>query len=132
MTSPEPDLRHVLARLPEPPLPDLLWSRVDAARARRTRRVRGVTAAGVAALVACAVAVPLLHAPDAARPQQQAIAVPAAPAPATELSIADLKLIDRALQAAYARGASDDEIDPLWQVRRKLATAPPQSDANGI
>ena len=29
-------------------------------------------------------------------------------------------VIDRALQAAYARGASDEEVAPLWEIRERM------------
>jgi len=45
------------------------------------------------------------------------------PIPATTRSsapIAHLQAVDRALQAAYANGASDDELSPLWDIRERL------------
>ena len=75
----------------------------------------GVLAVGPLALLWPAQDAPAPHAPATA----------AAPRTAPEITpgnAADaLPAIDQALQNAYARGASDDEIAPLWEVRQRLA-----------
>lgn len=114
------DIRRTLADLPEPPLPAGLWSRVQAAQARRAARLRG----GVAGVLAIAVvAVGALSFGVLPQPQSPG-ADDTSSGVATTVDVAsdeaeDVRAIDRALQAAYARGASDDEIEPLWQARRR-------------
>lgn len=111
-----PDRFHeLLQSLPEPPEPGL-WPRVLAARRRQRRRRRRVVAGaasfGVAALLAVALW-PGVQAP------------PAVDTPAIVQATPDvdeqLRALDRALQTAYDRGASDDELAPLWEVRQALA-----------
>ncbi len=105
-----------LRALPEPPLPEAVWQRLDARRARRVAMRRG----GV--LSACVLAGGLAFVGFMPR-GDEAIAPTALPE--SHLARAahgeSLSTIDRALQAAYARGASDDEVAPLWEVRRQLA-----------
>jgi hypothetical protein len=38
-----------------------------------------------------------------------------------------VQAIDRALQAAYARGASDEEVAPLWEIRQRMIVKQPAS-----
>src|SRR3546814_17035311 len=58
-------------------------------------------------------------APDASRTAQPVVAtVPVAPAPAAV--DVELRAIDRALQAGYARNATDDELEALWAQRQRL------------
>lgn len=110
-----PDRFHeLLQSLPEPPEPGL-WPRVLAARRRQRRQrrvVAGVASFGVAALLAVALW-PGVQAP------------PAVDTPAIVQATPDvdeqLRALDRALQTAYDRGASDDELAPLWEVRQALA-----------
>lgn len=117
-----PDRFHeLLQSLPEPPEPDL-WPRVLAARRRqrhRRRVVAGAASFGVAALLAVALwpgvpAPPPVDAPAIVR--------------ATPGVDEQLRALDRALQTAYDRGASDDELAPLWEVRQALAA---QLDGGG-
>ena len=105
-----------LRSLPEPPLPGEVWQRLEKRRARRTAARRGA-----ALLVLVVGGFAFLgfmpgdgEAPIVPAPTQASLV---AKVPHTER----LSTIDRALQAAYARGASDDEVAPLWEVRKRLA-----------
>src|SRR3546814_17572295 len=58
-------------------------------------------------------------APDASRTAQPVVAtVPVAPAPAAV--DVELRAIDRALQAGYARNATDDDLEAPWAQRQRL------------
>lgn len=83
--------------------PTGLGERVRAAYRQRWRRLRGAGAAS-AIVVAAVMLLPAL-------PPGAAVAPPTRPDPT-------LQALDRALQAAYARGASDAELAPLWAARR--------------
>jgi hypothetical protein len=121
MTHDDTSLRRHLRSMPEPPLPDTLQSRLHASHTRRGRLLRTGTGAAVVALLA----VMLLPFPHTTQP-------PAASTAASQDAAADarrarLEVIDRALQAAYQRGASDDEVAPLWKARQALLDEPPPS-----
>ncbi len=103
-----------LRSLPEPPLPGEVWQRLDRRRARRTAARRGGLALALAGGFAFLGFMPGSD-EKAVPPHPPASAV--AQAPRAE----SLSTIDRALQAAYVRGASDDEVAPLWEVRKRLA-----------
>lgn len=113
-------VRRHLETLPEPALPDALQQRLQQSLHRRRRRLRLAIAGGAAAVVAVAI-FPLLP------PWQE----PPTPAPMTHVPpvepgntrMSQLHALDRALQAAYDRGASDDEIAPLWEARRALTAS---------
>ena len=113
-TYPHP-LRAQLDALPPPPLPPGLWPRL----ARRRKRQLAVRRAGMALAIGVLAAGPLAL----LRPAQDAPAptIVAAPGIAPGNAADALPAIDQALQNAYARGASDDEIAPLWDVRQRLA-----------
>ncbi|HEY1036449.1 MAG TPA: hypothetical protein VGE09_15850 [Pseudoxanthomonas sp.] len=115
-----------LAALPEPDLPPALWPRVHLARVRQhERRKRFV--AGCAAVLAL-VALPLVY----TRVSTPPAAAPEAFAAASRAPVHDepLRAVDRELQHAYERGASEQELQWLWQRRQSLArngnTALPQ------
>lgn len=114
-------LRTMLASLPEPPLPPDLWPAIERARQRRQTRLRVAAATlgslALAALLAWPVNQPTFAPapPEASRSSTTLVATPA-PGPA-------LQAIDRALQTAYARGASDDEVAPLWRMRGQLSAS---------
>lgn len=117
--------RAYLASLDDPPLPEGLWQRVEAARGRRMR-VRG---AAVASVAVCALAAGLLlqdpdGAPEEVAAGSAAAVVQPADAAADDIGLT-VRAIDRALQAAYDRNASDDEIEPLWEARRELVRVAP-------
>ncbi|WP_028916123.1 hypothetical protein [Pseudoxanthomonas sp. J35] len=121
MTPPD-RLHELLQSLPEPPEPDL-WPRVLAARRRQRRQrrvVAGAASFGLAALLVVALWPRL-------QPPQPAVDAPAI-VQATPDVDAQLRALDRALQVAYDRGASDDELAPLWEVRQALAA---QLDGGG-
>jgi hypothetical protein len=120
MTTPDKLLQEHLRQLPDAPLPADLWQRVNGARGRMRRRRIGLAATtlAVAAVVALS---PLMRspAPDASRAAQPMVATgPVTPDPAAVE--VELRAIDRALQAGYARNATDDELEPLWAQRQRL------------
>src|SRR5690606_14611731 len=106
--------------LPRPPdlaRPDELWPRLRAGQrhaVRRRRVLHGASASALALLLVAVVPWPGLHVPVDA-PQGVA-------ATDGELIRDQIVTIDRALQVAYARGASDAEVEPMWQARNVLAT----------
>ena len=121
-------VKAYLAGLQAPPLPDGLWQRVEAARRRRMAARLGVAAScagavGVLTLVLFQASV--LPGRQAAPPARVADAAPAAaPAVAAEENIhRSVQAIDRALQVAYDRQATDDEVAPLWQARKELLSS---------
>ncbi len=121
----EPDpqrLRRHLQALPDPVPPATLEARLLAAQGRRSRLLRtGATVVALCMVVLVAMPDPgRLPGPDAPARQQAA----------RETTRLKLQAIDRALQTAYARGASDDELAPLWEARTQLMrSAAPTADA---
>ena len=112
----DPDqLQRLLESMPEAPVPDSLWPRVREQRRRQLRRRRigtGLASTALAALL-------LVSAwPD--RPTRSP--GPAAHPPVLAVHGTDerVRALDQALQTAYERGASDDEVAPLWEARRAL------------
>lgn len=104
----DPILDH-LRSLPDAPLPDTLWPRLQQRQRTRVARQRRAFGAGL-----CAVTLGLtLSLMSVAPPPSSRSPQPGAP-------IAHLQAVDRALQAAYANGASDDELSPLWDIRERL------------
>src|SRR3546814_12240925 len=70
-------------------------------------------------------------APDASRTAQPVVAtVPVAPAP-TAVDV-ELRAIDRALQAGYARNATDDELKALWAQRQRLRSEERRVETEGV
>ena len=128
------EVRSRLAALPEF-MPDAaLWPRVQAAHQRRLRlrtiRRAGFGSAIAAVLVAIVISMP--RAPDqtartrlAAR-QQESHALERkwqdmrGDAPDDPIARANVRLVDRALQAAYDRGATPAELALLWQKRNEV------------
>lgn len=117
--------RHQLEALPPPPLPDDLWPRLAARRERERNRRRWLGAA--AGLVLAAVALPLLQPAVDEPPHPVAERLATTPQPTADAILA----VDRALQAAYARGATDAEVSPLWEIRRHLSASRAVRDADG-
>lgn len=130
------DVRAYLHTLPQPPLAPTLWPRL-----RKRRRSQRVAAAAWLAMAAGSAAMALALALSQPEPAPAAFAlVPpgtpgsdatgsAAPGPdATRPeigSVAALHALDRMLQAGYARGASTEQLSPLWQARERLASSSP-------
>ena len=113
-------VREQLGALPEVPLPDALWPRVEALRNSKMSRRKWGASAATMAFVAL-MAIPLL------RPMSVDIGVEgnesviaSRTAPALPDVQAEVRALDRALQAAYDRGASDAEIAPMWVARDAL------------
>lgn len=108
-----------------------LWVRIQALdqRHRQRRRIRFAALAGGLAtlLAALALVVPggpwhpaesadlALRQATSQQLQEQLASVASARADVSALS--DLRVIDAALQAAYDRNATDDELDALWIMR---------------
>lgn len=113
-------VREQLHALPEIPLPDALWRRVDAKRRRKLRHRKlgvGIAALALAAVMAAPLLIPMFAGAD--RAQNEPIA--AHPPMRAERDVqAELRALDHALQAAYDRGASDAEIAPMWVARDAL------------
>lgn len=101
-------------------MPDLVWSRIERTLARRMR----LRAAAMAAVLAAVAAVPFLLAPP---PPTQTAPKMADAAVADEAAAESLRALDRELQAAYDRNASNAEIALLWQVRRAMAGGDPDA-----
>lgn len=108
------DLKGYAERLPAPVPGPALRDRIVALHAARRARRRSVAGAlGVLALVALA---------GALMPREVA-----SPGPDRVAAAAELRAADRALQAAYERGADDVELTLLWSRRdalRRGETAP--------
>lgn len=113
-------VRQELHDLPEIPLPDALWQRVEAGRRLKIRRRKLFASTASLALVtvmAMPLLVPLFTATDVIQSEPLAAHQPIR----SEQDVhSELRAIDRALQAAYDRGASDAEIAPMWVVRNTL------------
>lgn len=108
---------QALARTPDQVPPDALWQRLRAGQRRavlRRRLAGGATASALALLLVAVLPWPLAQAPTAPAPASVATQDPA-------LIQEQIVSIDRALQVAYARGASDEEVAPMWQARNALA-----------
>lgn len=105
-----------LRALPEPPLSETVWSQLDARRTRSVALRRGGMVSAFVVVGGLAFVGLIPHEREAAAPDAAQVTGIAQASHGESLST-----IDRALQAAYARGASDDEVAPLWEVRRQLA-----------
>lgn len=113
-------VREQLHALPEIPLPDALWQRVDDKRRQKLRRRKlgvGIAALALAAVMAAPLLIPMFAGVD--RAQNEPIAAHL-PMRAERDVQAELRALDHALQAAYDRGASDAEIAPMWVARDAL------------
>ena len=113
-------LREQLRSLPDLPPPDALWSKLQNRQRQRTTRHRLLIGTGLAT---CALAAGVLF---SVKPP---VSLPT-PLPDMHTSadlaaepVRNLKAVDHALQVAYARGASDEELAPLWNIRQQLASA---------
>jgi ferric-dicitrate binding protein FerR (iron transport regulator) len=118
------DIRRMLASAPESPPSPALWARVVAGRRRQIRRRRiAAGVAGAAVMMAFALLLPWAGpASDPAEDQMASVVT----MPGNPDVAADVRAIDHALQVAYRRGASDDELAPLWNTRQQiLARVPP-------
>ncbi|MDZ4812802.1 MAG: hypothetical protein SGI99_09355 [Pseudomonadota bacterium] len=112
---PDGGMRGYLSGLPVADSSAALWPRIERTRLRRRRR-RLLAGSGVlGALVLLAVLMVRVPVPaDAPALTREA-------APVIEIA-AELRDIDRSLQAAYDRDASPEQIDALWQAREFAAT----------
>jgi hypothetical protein len=137
VNTPDESLRRQLEALPDPVLPEALWTSFQASHRARVHRRRLGLAASVAAVGLLAL-LPVLQR-DAERDVSVVhdTAPVAAPGSRDKDASAPLWVVDAAIQNAYDEGASDDEIQPLWEARQRLmtlqsrqrgpATAPPHS-----
>jgi hypothetical protein len=120
MTEPSIHLRQGLDTLPEVPLPDALWQRVEAGRRQKMRRRNfgiGIASLALIAVMATPLLVPLITDSDSGQGEPL---VASQPANGQRDIQADLHVLDQALQAAYDRGASDAEVAPMWVAREAL------------
>lgn len=112
-------VRERFDALPEVPLPESLWQRVDARRRKKIlRRKLGMSAATLALAGVLAISVPgrLFNPPVDSGHQ---VAIVRSTFMQRDIQ-ADVQAIDHALQTAYDRGASDAEIAPMWVARDAL------------
>lgn len=125
MHDPKDPLIERLQRAPTLAPPEALWTRLHDGQRRAIRRRRfavGATASALSLLLVTAV--PWLSLP----PQAETHPVPQASA-AMDDAREQIATLDRALQTAYDRGASDQEVAPMWAMRHALvATAPDLAD----
>ncbi len=126
-------VQAMLDKLPEFEPDASLWTRIEDAHARRRRSRSAVRTGWIGAGIAAALAVVVLRigAPEggtsgveadttAWQMQSEALErewLASARAPGHVPARARLLGIDDALQAAYDRGATSDELAPLWQQR---------------
>lgn len=109
-----------LHALPEIPLPDALWRRVDAKRRQKIRRRKlgvGIAALALATAMATPLLIPMFAGADRAPNERIAAHLPMRGERDVQ---AELRALDHALQAAYDRGANDAEIAPMWVARDAL------------
>lgn len=137
MAEPELSLKTLrLAALPEFDPPPQLWTRIEAAHLRRRQRRRmALWGAGLAAAALFATVFTLLP---------TAPTLPAGPNPLVQLqqvsheleqryaglamvspleSETELHAVELALQRAYDRGATAEELTPLWQQRNEVLSS---------
>ena len=125
MTDSHDALRERLQALPEVPLPETLWPRVEAARRRKIRRRKlggGIAATLLVATMTMPLLAPMWSGAPALQQHGQRIARQLGHGPDVQ---AELRALDSALQAAYDRGASDAEIAPMWVARDALLAGNP-------
>ncbi|MGY0632825.1 hypothetical protein [Luteimonas sp. A478] len=130
-------MKDYLAGLEDAPLPDDLRVRVAAARRRRLAARLGVAASCSVAVAAFAFA---LVQPEGMLRQETlspglAVEAPADVSPAAIVDEKEIyrsvQAIDRALQVAYDRQATDEEVAPLWEARQDLMLAAAAVRKNG-
>lgn len=117
-------LHAYLAALPEAPPSPALWTRLAQARQRQLRRRRGVAVGLATGCLALGVVglfqLPRQVAPASPPPTAIDHAPATSPAPLQSAGSDAVRALDRELQLAYARNASDAELGALWDLRRNL------------
>lgn len=117
-------LHAYLAALPEAPPSPALWTRLAQARQRQLRRRRGVAVGLATGCLALGVVglfqLPRQVAPASPPPAAIDHAPATSPAPLQSAGSDAVRALDRELQLAYARNASDAELGALWDLRRNL------------
>lgn len=126
MTEASEYVRQKLDALPDIELPDAVWQRIDAYRKKQQRRrkvVAGIATFVVVSLLAAAPALRIITS-DPASSSLAATSLPKPDNVSTPQDVqAEIRALDQALQAAYARSASDAEIAPMWLVRDALVAS---------
>ncbi len=112
-------LQARLAALAEPALPASLWTRVAHARQQQRTARRRLATVGTT-LIVCAVALPFVLRQSPAPAPAPVAASTTVPMPAVPTGD-PLRAVDRELQRAYDRGASEQELQWLWQRRDAVA-----------
>lgn len=126
MTEASANVRQELDALPDIELPDTLWQRIDTHRKKQQRRRKVVARISTFVVVALLAAVPALRitTADTASSRHAATSPPTPAHLSTPQDVqAEIRALDQALQAAYARSASDAEIAPMWVVRDALVAS---------
>ncbi len=124
MSDTEHRIREHLNALPEVPLPETLWQRVEGRR--RSRLVRNRLAASVTTFaliggLSFKLLVPTVEHDGVENDQEEAQQVATTSSvPGQVDAQADIRAIDHALQTAYDRGATDAEVAPIWAAREAL------------
>jgi hypothetical protein len=114
-------MNHALRAIEDPPVPEAVWTRLDARRRTVFARRRQLAGAALLALVAGGLTA-LLPRPGAdVRPDDRIVEAGAAGLP--EPIVLQVRAIDRELQAAYQSGADAGEIARLWRARVALLDA---------
>ena len=126
MTEASEYVRQKLDALPDIELPDAVWQRIDVYRKKQQRRrkvVAGIVTFVVVSLLAAAPALRIITS-DPASSSLAATSLPKPDNVSTPQDVqAEIRALDQALQAAYARSASDAEIAPMWLVRDALVAS---------
>ena len=113
-------VRERFDALPDVPLPESLWRRVDARRRQKVlHRKLGMGAATLALAGVLAISLPSRMFDGAKLDDSDEVAAVEPVSMQRDIQ-ADVQAIDHALQAAYDRGASDAEIAPMWVARDAL------------
>lgn len=105
-----------------PPLPVTLWPKLAAAQRRRRILLQyGLRTAGLVTTLVLVAGIALLVDPPGREADPALPGEILADAAAAVPVHAQIAAVDQALDTAYHRGAGEDELAPLWQLRAALA-----------